>query len=62
MSSPLYSNSYFALLQKKIGYDDADLNNSLKYYNKCLSLPLYPALNTKDQNYIIGKIIEFFKK
>ena len=55
---PIHTLPYY----KKIGYDDADLNNSLKYYNKCLSLPLYPALNTKDQNYIIGKIIEFFKK
>ena len=55
---PIHTLPYY----KKIGYNEADLNNSLKYYNKCLSLPLYPALNTKEQNYIIDKIIEFFKK
>ena len=44
---------------KKIGYHDADLNNSEKYYSKCLSLPMFPTLTEKNQNFIIKKVLDF---
>jgi UDP-4-amino-4,6-dideoxy-N-acetyl-beta-L-altrosamine transaminase len=31
-----------------------------KYYNHCMSLPMYPALTDEEQEYVIGKIIEFY--
>jgi dTDP-4-amino-4,6-dideoxygalactose transaminase len=35
--------------------------NSEIYYNSCVSLPIYVSLSNKDQEYIISKVISFFK-
>ena len=52
---PVHKFPYY----KKIGYSDADLKNSEKYYKNCLSLPMYPTLTDNEQNYIINKVLEF---
>ena len=44
---------------KNIGYEDKDFINSIKYYKKCISLPMYPTLRIKEQNYVINKVLEF---
>ena len=44
---------------KSIGYDEADLINSENYYSKCISLPMYPTLNLKEQNFVIDKVLNF---
>ena len=43
---------------KKKGYKMKDLTNSKKYYEKCLSLPLYYDLSFEQQNYIVESIFE----
>lgn len=45
---------------KKIGYDDADLSNAEKYYEKCISLPMYPTLTKDEQQYVIEKVLSFY--
>ena len=35
--------------------------NSEIYYKNCVSLPIYVNLTKKEQEYIISKIITFFK-
>ncbi len=35
---------------------------ALGYYQRCLSLPMFPALTEEQQDYVIGKIKEFFTK
>ncbi len=52
---PLHLFPYY----KKIGYDRADLINSENYYSKCISLPMYPTLTLKEQNFIIDKVLNF---
>ena len=52
---PVHTLPYY----KKIGYDDADLANSERYYNKCISLPMYPTLKEKEQAFVIEKVLEF---
>ena len=48
---PYYSN---------IGYDNANLQNSEKYYEKCISLPMYPTLTNDELNFVIDKVLSFY--
>ena len=52
---PLHTLPYY----KNIGYDNANLNNSENYYNKCISLPMYPSLTNIEQDFVISKVLEF---
>lgn len=52
---PVHQLPYY----KKIGYGDADLDNSEKYYARCISLPMYPTLTEKEQDFVIQKVLEF---
>ena len=40
-------------------YGKQTFENSEKYYSKCLSLPLYPSLEEKEQEFIINEIKNF---
>ena len=53
---PIHTQPYYS----KIDYSEADLSNSENYYEKCLSLPMYPGLSFEDQSFVIDKIIDFF--
>ena len=55
---PIHTLPYY----KSIGYEEANLENSEKYYNNCLSLPMYPSLTEKEQEYVISKVIEFINE
>ena len=67
----LYSNNVLAQIHyipvhtlpyyKKIGYDDANLDNAENYYSKCISLPMYPTLSDKEQEFVIEKVLMFLK-
>ena len=54
---PIHTFPYY----NKIGYKDANLICSDNYYKKCLSLPMFPSLTNKEQNFVIDKVIEFVK-
>lgn len=47
---------------KQFGWKEGDMPNSEKYYKNCISLPMYPTLSTDEQNYVIDKIEEYYKK
>lgn len=47
---------------RKFGWKEGDLSNSEEYYKKCLSLPMYPTLNEKEQEFVINCIISFFEE
>lgn len=47
---------------KYLGYKKGDFPEAEKAAKEVLSLPIYPELKKKDQDYIIGKIKEFFKQ
>lgn len=55
---PVYWHSYY----KKLGYKKGLCPNAENFYERILSIPIYPDLTKKQQNYIIKKIKEFFKK
>ena len=52
---PVHTMPYY----KSIGYSEADLRNAEKYYSKCISLPMYPALSNEEQNFVIEQVNHF---
>ncbi|MFC5194201.1 UDP-4-amino-4,6-dideoxy-N-acetyl-beta-L-altrosamine transaminase [Bizionia hallyeonensis] len=52
---PVHTLPYY----KEIGYDNANLNNSENYYSKCISLPMYPSLTDKEQEFVIEKVLSY---
>jgi UDP-4-amino-4,6-dideoxy-N-acetyl-beta-L-altrosamine transaminase len=55
---PVHTFPYY----KNIGYEDADLKYAENYYEKCISLPMYPSLTEEEQQYIISKVLEFINE
>ncbi|MCS7029440.1 MAG: UDP-4-amino-4,6-dideoxy-N-acetyl-beta-L-altrosamine transaminase [Bacteroidia bacterium] len=53
---PVHWQPYYQAL----GWKKGDLPEVEKYYEKCLSLPIYPTLSESEQNYVIEKIFTFF--
>ena len=47
--------------KKKIGYDEANLINAENYYDRCISLPMYPSLLDEEQEFVIDHILKFNK-
>ena len=52
---PVHTMPYY----KNIGYEGLDLINAENYYANCISLPMYPTLNDKEQEFVIEKILMF---
>ncbi len=52
---PIHTLPYY----KKIGYGSADLSNAEHYYNGCISLPMYPTLTDKEQDYVIEMVLQY---
>jgi UDP-4-amino-4,6-dideoxy-N-acetyl-beta-L-altrosamine transaminase len=53
---PAHLMPYYA----RQGWRRGDLPHAERYYNRCLSLPVYPALTDEDQHYVIDRVLEFF--
>ena len=47
---------------KSIGWKSGDFPIAEDYYEKCLSIPIYPSLERNQQNFIIEKIKSFNPK
>lgn len=46
---------------RQFGWKEGDLPNAENYYDHCLSLPVYPTLSEKEQNYVIETIKSFYQ-
>lgn len=46
---------------RNIGWKENDLPFVEEYYSKCISLPMYPTLTVEEQEYVISKILEYYK-
>lgn len=55
---PLHTMPYYKSLGSKLG----DFPVAEKYYENCLSLPIYPTLLCEEQDYVIELVINFLKK
>ena len=52
---PVYKLPYY----QSFDYSLANLSNSEQYYERCLSLPMYPTLSNAEQDFVIEKVISF---
>lgn len=52
---PIHTLPYY----KEIGYKGANLSNAEKYYEGCVSLPMYPTLTNKEQQFVIDRVLEY---
>ncbi len=49
---PIHLQPYY----KKLGFKVGDFPNAEKYYSEIISLPIYPTLTSKEQDYIIKEL------
>ncbi len=54
---PINKQPYY----KKLGFGDEIIPVMDEYYNKAISLPIYPNLTHEEQNYVCEKILEILK-
>jgi len=45
---------------KEFGWEPGDFPNAEAYYQKCLSLPMFPTLTDDEQNFVFNTIEEFY--
>ena len=45
---------------KQFGWEIGDFPNAEAYYEKCISLPMYPTLTRDEQKYVIETIKEYY--
>lgn len=55
---PLHLMPYY----KNEGWKNGDLPNAEKYYERCISLPMYPTLTDEEQDWVIGVVREFYRR
>ncbi|GET24198.1 UDP-4-amino-4,6-dideoxy-N-acetyl-beta-L-altrosamine transaminase [Prolixibacter sp. NT017] len=46
---------------RQFGWKNGDLPAAERYYNRCISLPMYPTLTDEEQQYVIQKINECYE-
>ena len=47
--------------RKNFGWKKGDLPKAEKYYEQCISLPMFHSLTDEEQNFVIQKVREFFE-
>jgi UDP-4-amino-4,6-dideoxy-N-acetyl-beta-L-altrosamine transaminase len=55
---PVHTFPYY----QKLGSKQGDFPIAEKYYDECLSLPMFPTLTKEQQEYVINSIDEFYSK
>lgn len=55
---PVHTMPYY----KSLGWEKGMMPNAEAYYEKCLSLPMYPSLTKKEQKFIIQQIKTFYNE
>lgn len=54
---PLHLHPFY----RQFGWGKGDFPNAESYYDKCLSLPIFPTLGDSEQQYIIAKTLQFYE-
>ena len=55
---PMHTMPYY----RSMGFKQGDFPKAEKYYQECLSLPMYPSLSDEDQDYVIELVKDFLRK
>lgn len=45
---------------QQFGWKEGDMPNAEQYYRNCISLPMYPTLIKKEQDFVINTILSFY--
>jgi dTDP-4-amino-4,6-dideoxygalactose transaminase len=53
-----YIPVYYHLYYRMMGYTDGLCPNAEEYFNRAISLPLYPSLEREDMEYVVEKVCE----
>lgn len=53
---PIHLQPYY----NKLGWRKGDFPIAEQYYERCLSLPIYPSLTNEEQDYVISKIKDYY--
>lgn len=53
---PIHLMPYY----QDLGYKLGDMPEAERYYQRCLSLPMYPTLTPEEQEFVIQKIFDFY--
>ncbi|RIV27115.1 UDP-4-amino-4,6-dideoxy-N-acetyl-beta-L-altrosamine transaminase [Fibrisoma montanum] len=52
---PVHTMPYY----RQFGWKSGDFPNAERYYNQCVSLPMFPTLTNEEQDYVIASVLEF---
>jgi UDP-4-amino-4,6-dideoxy-N-acetyl-beta-L-altrosamine transaminase len=55
---PVYLQPYY---KERFHYDGASYPVTETYYNRCLSLPIFPKMNNSEVDYVIEQVVNIFK-
>ncbi|SHF90272.1 hypothetical protein SAMN05444483_103170 [Salegentibacter echinorum] len=47
---------------RDLGWNEGDMPNAEKYYRHCISLPMFPTLSNKEQEFVINRINAFYNE
>lgn len=53
---PVHTLPYY----KSLGFKKGSYPNAERYYEHCLSIPMYPSLTAEEQQYVINTILQFY--
>jgi len=54
---PVHTLPYY----QQLGHQKGDFPQAEAYYDKCISLPMYPSLTDKEQDFVIEKVLEYYQ-
>jgi UDP-4-amino-4,6-dideoxy-N-acetyl-beta-L-altrosamine transaminase len=55
---PVYLHPYY---KETLHYDSSNYPVTETYYNRCLSLPIFPKMNDSEVDYVIEQVVNIFK-
>ncbi|MEE4115162.1 MAG: UDP-4-amino-4,6-dideoxy-N-acetyl-beta-L-altrosamine transaminase [Marinilabiliaceae bacterium] len=55
---PVHLQPYY----RELGWSEGDFPLAEAYYERCLSLPVYPTLSNDEQEYVIERVLEFSER
>lgn len=55
---PVHTMPYY----RQFGWQPGDFPNAEHYYDRCLSLPMFPTLTDEEQAYVVASVLEFVQR
>jgi dTDP-4-amino-4,6-dideoxygalactose transaminase len=46
---------------RELGWKEGDMPNAEKYYENCISLPMFPTLSDEEQQFVVDSINSFYE-